>query len=129
MATESSTNNYDLKINSEEIKYYIGVLIKKVIVPSKKKYIEDNPKTEWSDINIRVHIEETDGTVTGSWNDVDDIDMIKLNIILKSNLEKAKSSIKSKKVNTKGKENTKGKKEITKKKKEKQRYFFTINMD
>jgi len=111
MAEESSTNNYNLNISAEQIKFYIRSLIHKVVVPSKKQYVQDNPEVKWSTLNIRIHIEEDDGVVMATWNNIDGIDMAKFNEIIKSNLEKAKSTNE-----TKGGDN-------------KCRYFFTVDLD
>jgi len=111
MAEESSTNNYNLNISAEQIKFYIRSLIHKVVVPSKKQYVQDNPEVKWSTLNIRIHIEEDDGVVMATWNNIDGIDMAKFNEIIKSNLEKAKST-----KETTGKDN-------------KCRYFFTVDLD
>ena len=111
MAEESSTNNYNINIGSEKIKSYIRSLVKKVIIPSKQQFVQDNPDVKWSDLNIRIHIEEIDGEVMATWNDIENIDMVKFNVIIKSNLEKAKSTNE-----TKGDDN-------------KCRYFFTVDLD
>jgi len=111
MAEESSTNNYNLNISAEQIKFYIRSLIHKVVVPSKKQYVQDKPEVKWSTLNIRIHIEEDDGVVMATWNNIDGIDMAKFNEIIKSNLEKAKST-----------------KETTVKD-NKCRYFFTVDLD
>ena len=111
MTEESSANNYNLGINAEQIKFYIRTLVKKVVIPSKKQFIEDHPDVEWSNLNIRIHIEETDGKVMATWNDVEDIDMDKFNEIIKSNLEEAKSTNQIKVED------------------DKRRYFFTVNLD
>jgi len=111
MAEESSTNNYNINISTEKIKSYIRSLVKKVITPSKQQFVQDNPDVKWSDLNIRIHIEEIDGEVMATWNDIENIDMDKFNEIIKSNLEKAKSTNE-----TKGGDN-------------KCRYFFTVDLD
>jgi len=111
MAEESSTNNYNLKIEADQIKFYIRTLVKQVVIPSKKQFINVNSEVKWSDLNIRIHIEETDGEVMATWNNIENTDMGKLNEIIKSNLEKAKST-----KETTGKDN-------------KCRYFFTVDLD